>query len=275
MIELPEAITIAEQINKTLKGKRIKSVVAAYSPHKFAWYHGKPENYSNLLLNRLVGKAESYGGFVEISAEDTIMLFGDGANIRFFNAGEKRPQKHQLLVEFEDLSALIVSIQMYGGIWCFKDGEFENIYYHISKSKPSPLSAKFDKAYFYNILSAKGVEKLSAKALLATEQRIPGLGNGTLQDILFNAGIHPKKKVATFTDDEIEGLFNSIKVTLQEMADKGGRDTEKDLFGCFGSYKTILSKNTVDKACPICGSLIKKEAYLGGSIYYCSKCQIS
>jgi formamidopyrimidine-DNA glycosylase len=163
---------------------------------------------------------------------------------------------------------------MYGGIWCFKYGEFENIYYDISKSKPSPLSDKFDKVYFHNIISAKGIEKLSAKALLATEQRIPGLGNGSLQDILYNSGIHPKKKVTTFTEEEKEQLFYSIKTTIKEMVDKGGRDTEKDLFGCPGSYKTILSKNTVDKPCPICGFKIKKEAYMGGSIYYCSKCQI-
>lgn len=275
MIELPEAKNVAEQINKTIRGKRIKSVVAAYSPHKFAWYHGEPENYGNLLGNKVIGKAESHGGFIEISAEDAILLFGDGANIRFYNAGEKRPQKHQLLIEFEDLSALIVSIQMYGGIWCFKDGEFENTYYYISKSKPSPLSDKFDKVYFYDMISAKGIEKLSVKALLATEQRIPGLGNGSLQDILFNARIHPKKKVTTLTDNEKEQLFYSIKATLQEMVDKGGRDTEKDLFGCFGGYKTILSKNTANKPCLFCGSLIKKEAYMGGSIYYCSKCQIS
>ncbi len=60
--------------------------------------------------------------------------------------------------------------------------------------KPSPLSEKFDLEYFNSILSGTGTEKLSAKAVLATKQRIPGLGNGTLQDILFNAGIHPQKK---------------------------------------------------------------------------------
>ncbi|MPN41800.1 Formamidopyrimidine-DNA glycosylase [bioreactor metagenome] len=72
------------------------------------------------------------------------------------------------------------------------------------------------------MISAKGIEKLSVKALLATEQRIPGLGNGSLQDILFNARIHPKKKVTTLTDNEKEQLFYSIKATLQEMVDKGG-----------------------------------------------------
>ena len=81
MIELPEAMTIAKQINKTIRGKRIRNVVAAYSPHKFAWYHDKPENYSSILLNKMVDKAESYGGLVEINAEDAIILLGDGANI--------------------------------------------------------------------------------------------------------------------------------------------------------------------------------------------------
>ncbi len=52
-----------------------------------------------------------------------------------------------------------------------------------------------------------------------------------------------------------------------------GRDTERDLFGNLGGYKTIMSKNTVDKPCPICNTTIKKEAYLGGSIYYCTSCQ--
>jgi formamidopyrimidine-DNA glycosylase len=42
MIELPESQTIARHINKTLSGKRVASVLAAFSPHKFAWYHNDP-----------------------------------------------------------------------------------------------------------------------------------------------------------------------------------------------------------------------------------------
>ena len=57
------------------------------------------------------------------------------------------------------------------------------------------------------------------------------------------------------------------------MAVQGGRDTEKDLFGNAGGYKTILSKNTVNEPCPKCNTEIRKEAYLGGSIYYCPCCQ--
>jgi formamidopyrimidine-DNA glycosylase len=115
---------------------------------------------------------------------------------------------------------------------------------------------------------------LSIKALLATEQRIPGIGNGVLQDILFNAGIHPKRKKSKVSDFQKAELFHSLKVTLKSMTDLGGRDTEKDFFGHFGGYKTLLSKNTIKKPCPNCGLAIVKEAYLGGTVYFCPVCQV-
>jgi formamidopyrimidine-DNA glycosylase len=273
MIEIPEASTLSMQLNKTVAGKRIKDVIASQSPHKFAWFNNDPQDYKSMLSGKVITGAEAVAGYVEITVEDSVLLFGDGVNLRFHGIEEKRPQKHQLLVEFDDFTALSASVQMYGGLWCFNIGEFDNSYYLRAKESISPISEKFDREYFNAILSAPGAEKLSAKALLATEQRIPCLGNGTLQDILLNAGIHPKKKVSSFTENDKNLIFNSIKSTLKEMVTKGGRDTEKDLFGNPGGYITKLSKNTANKPCKICGTTIIKEAYMGGSIYYCPKCQ--
>jgi formamidopyrimidine-DNA glycosylase len=274
MIELPEALNIASQINDTIHGKQVASVIVAQTPHKLVWYYGEPQKYSDLLVGRTIGKASAYGGLVEIKAENANILFGDGAGIRFHSRSEPHPTKHQLLIEFDDHSAISVSIQMYGGIGVFLEGELDNPYYIVAKEKPSPFSPAFDKVYFDHIISAQGVQKLSLKALLATEQRIPGLGNGILQDILFNAKMQPKKKVNTLAEAEKEVLFDSVKTTVSTMAAKGGRDTELDLFGCPGGYKTILCKNTVNRPCPVCGTIIKKEAYMGGSVYYCDKCQM-
>jgi hypothetical protein len=47
MIELPEAVVIAQQITETLGGKRIAYAVANASPHKFAWYTGDPAEYND------------------------------------------------------------------------------------------------------------------------------------------------------------------------------------------------------------------------------------
>ena len=46
-----------------------------------------------------------------------------------------------------------------------------------------------------------------------------------------------------------------------------------DLFGNSGAYRTILSKHTVGKPCPVCGAKIEKASYLGGAVYWCPLCQ--
>ncbi|NLN47179.1 MAG: endonuclease VIII [Clostridiaceae bacterium] len=273
MLELPDAYCLAAQLEQTIRGKRIADVVVAHSPHKFAWYHGDPQSYRDRLDGRVIGRSTSFGGFVEIEAEDRKLVFGDGVALRFHPNPSTRPGKHQLLVVFSDATALSASVQMYGGLWCFDNGPVENAYYQGAQQKPSPLSVAFDRPYFTALISAPGTEKLSAKALLATEQRIPGLGNGALQDILYHAGIHPRKKVADFSPGEIDKLYDAIKTVLADMVSQGGRDTEKDLFGNPGGYRTRLSKMTVGSACPVCGATIRKEAYMGGSIYYCGGCQ--
>jgi formamidopyrimidine-DNA glycosylase len=273
MIELIEANVLSQQLNSSIRGKRIKKVTTLSSPHKFAFFHGDPGAYDELLRGRYIGEASPNGGQVRLEIEDLVFVFGDGVDLRYYEKDTKRPIKHQLFIEFEDGSALSGSVQMYGFMLCFYEKEYDNPYYQVAREKPSPLSEQFDKQYFTGILSATGVGKLSAKAVLATEQRIPGLGNGILQDILYNAGLHPRRKVATFREEDVDRLYRSIKTTLTQMVELGGRDIEKDLYGVPGGYMTRLSKKTVGKPCLKCGQTIQKEAYLGGSIYYCDGCQ--
>lgn len=274
MLELPEAHVIATQLNKSLVGKRVIKTVVNHAPHKLAFYHGDPEHYPGLLEKEVIGDAQSHGGLIEITAGQARMVFGDGVALRYLGDQEKRPLRHQLLLELEDGTALVASVQMYGGIWCFQEGEFDNFYYRVAKEKPSPLGDAFNYAYFESLFIAE-TEKLSAKAFLATEQRIPGLGNGVLQDILYNAQIHPRQKIKDLSLRSKEELFRSVRTTLKDMVDQGGRDTEKDLFGCLGKYKTKASKKTVGQPCLDCSTLLKKENYMGGSIYYCPSCQKS
>lgn len=271
MIELPESRTLANQINDTLKGKKIRNVTANKSPHKFAWFTGDPQSYHSLLAGKSILSATAHGGMVEIQAEDIRLIFCDGANVRYYFPGEELPKKHQLHVEFEDSSSLVCSVQMYGGMLALGNGETDG-YNECARSKPNPLSDVFDNSYFKSLF-AEADGKLSAKAFLATKQRIPGLGNGVLQDILFKARIHPKRKMNTLSDNELASMYNSVKNTLFEMTINGGRDTERDLFGCSGGYRTVLSAKTIDEPCAVCGNAIIREAYLGGNIYFCPECQ--
>lgn len=182
MIELPEAQTLARQLSETVNGKTISQVIAGQSAHRFAWFQGEPAGYPALFAGKTVSDTYSVAGYVGLIAEDIHLMFHDGVNIRYLTAREVPPKKHQLYIQFDDQSQLVCTVQMYGGLYAFSEGEFDSPYYQVAREKPSPLSNEFDRAYFKNILNQKP-DKLSIKALLATEQRILGLGNGCLQDI--------------------------------------------------------------------------------------------
>jgi len=271
MIELPEAVVLAQQITETLRGKCISQVVANASPHKFALYSGDPGNYQSLLAGKEIHEATAYGNHVEIHVGNMLLVIS--TPIRYHTENEKLPDKHQLHLAFDDHSAVTCTVQMWGAMFCFPDGETGGMQdYQIAKQKPSPLSSDFDHAYFETLYHQAG-GSLSAKEFLATKQRIPGLGNGVVQDILWTARVHPKRKIGELMGEDIELMAHAVKEVLSQMVEHGGRDTERDLFGNSGGYRTILSKNTVGRPCPACGALIRKEAYLGGAIYYCPECQ--
>lgn len=272
MIELPESHVIAGQMREALSGKRILKVEADHSPHKFTFYQGDPATYPLLLEGLEVSGARPVGGMVELLLGDMRMTFGDGVNFRLLPARAKLPMKYQLRIEFSDHTSLVCSVQMYGAMLAFRKGEQENPYYQIARQKPTPYAEAFNCAYFGSLLSELK-PSASVKAFLATEQRIPGLGNGVLQDILFQARIHPKSKVFLLCDTELDRLYHSVKETLCAMRAGGGRDTERDLYGHSGQYRVILSKNTLAMPCSACGGPLKRQAYLGGNIYFCPVCQ--
>jgi formamidopyrimidine-DNA glycosylase len=271
MIELPEAVVLAEQVSSALTGKRILIATANQSPHKFAWYSGDPAAYHHLLAGKTIRAAAAYGNHVEVYVDDMTLVIS--TPMKYHATGEKAPQKHQLWLEFDDRTAVSCTVQMWGALLCLKEGQKSGLPdYELAKQKPSPLSGLFDRAYFDSLFD-EAAASLSAKAFLATEQRIPGLGNGVLQDILWKSRIHPRRKMAELSASAVQDMYGAVKSVLADMAARGGRDTERDLFGRPGGYKTVLSKNTAGMPCPACGTSIKKEPYLGGSIYYCAGCQ--
>jgi len=272
MIELPEGIVLAGQCRAALSGKTVKEVLPPSAPHKFCWFRGDPADYHAALAERTVEGAESFGIYVELSFSGGVRLcVNDGVNLRLLAPGKPAPARYQLLIRFTDASALVFTVAMYGGIICHR-GDYDNEYYRKSRQSLSPLDPAYGRACFERIFEGEK-PGLSAKALLASGQRIPGLGNGVLQDILWTAGVHPKRGIGTLGEPEHAALFAAVRTVLAEMAAQGGRETERDLFGNPGGYRGTLSKNTLGSGCPRCGGPIVKEIYLGGAVYFCPACQ--
>jgi len=272
MIELPEALTLAEQIGETVTGKTITEAVVAQSPHGFAWYSAEPPEFREMLVGRTVTHAKAVAGFVEMFMDELCLSVHDGAKPQYLAPEDSEPKKHQLLVRFDDGSAVVFRVQMYGGMSIYRPEENQSPYYRVAVDKPTPLEPGFTKQYFEGILSDTS-PKLSAKALLATEQRIPGLGNGCLQDILLRAHVHPQSRLSALSSADFDSLYESVPSTLREMAEKGGRSTEKDFHGNPGGYHAMLSAKTVAYPCLQCGGPVTRKAFLGGNVYFCDCCQ--
>ena len=156
MIEAPEALCLSEQLNGVIKGKVVMDVIPCYTSHKFAFFNGDPEKYPGMLLGKMVDGACAYGGMVQINVRDAKVVFSDGVNLRYYEPEAKLPNKHQLLIGFEDQSCIIVSVRMYGAVWCFVGDSFEGglmSYYGGAKNKPQVLSDAFDKAYFMSLIN--------------------------------------------------------------------------------------------------------------------------
>ena len=272
MLEIPESSTIARQLNETVRGKKIAEVETEHTKHSFAWYQGEPSGYHEIMAGRTVGDSAGIGSMVEMELSEYSFVVGDGTNIRYYAPGEKLPVRYQMRITLEDDSSLVCTVQMYGTMLLIRPGIYDNPYYLAAKQKPLPLTEDFDYEYFSSL--REGVPgKCSMKEFLATHQRIPGLGNGVLQDILFHAGMHPRQRINTLTETDWKKLYETVVEILGRMLEQGGRSTEKNLFGASGAYAAVLSKKTVGKPCPSCGNIIQKANYLGGTVYFCPECQ--
>lgn len=271
MMELPESYTLARQVNAFLRGKCISQVKVLQSPHKFAFFKGGAKAYPDMLEGQAIEGARHVGGMLEIDTEEYMIVFADGLTPRYYEDYRKAPKKHQLAFFFDDESALICTIRMYGIVHVCPKGLDDDGYYLSSASKPDPLTPEFTYEYFRKLYPAG--KKLSAKAFLATEQRIPGLGNGVLQDILWNAGIDPRYPMAQASEEDYQTLYHFVVKVLRKMCENGGRDVENDLFGSAGGYVSQLSKNSLEEPCTRCGTLIHRANYMGGNVYFCECCQ--
>lgn len=270
MIELPEALVLASEMTDALKGKTVEKVLPPTKPHRFCFSAGDPAAENAKVAGARVAGAEGFGIYAELRFDNGLRYaLNDGVNLRLVKR-ESAPKDYQRLILFSDGDALALTVQMYGGI-ILHDGTNDNEYYQKSLHYFSPFDAGFERHFFDVLSSCK--DNLSMKAVIATEQRFPGVGNGAAQDILFNARLNPKRKLGALSDQEKRALLCSMVETLAQMRDQGGRDTEKDLFGAPGGYRTKMSKNALERGCPACGAPIKKEAYLGGAVYYCPRCQ--
>ena len=276
MIEYPEAATIARQIAKTLVGKRIQSAMRGNAPHKWAFYSRPAEEYAAILQGQTVVGAEASGSaiLVRISSGHTLVLGGGGERILYHATAATVPQKHQLLLHFDDDTFLSVNVQGWGSCQLYTPEEIEGDACHGRRTLEA-ADGGFTREYFEGLFATLAPDDArSVKYFLISQPGVSGLGNGYLQDILLAARLHPRRRAVDLTKPQRSALYKAVVQTIKRAVHLSGRTDEHDLFGQTGGYKRLLSASAAGKPCPACGeAAIVKEAFLGGAIYTCPQCQ--
>ncbi len=275
MFSLPEFVTLARQMNETLKGKRIRRGQLGNSPHKFVWYNRSHDEFEQLTKGKTVGEARAQGNWLSVPLEPGyVLLLGEcGGKVLQHPPGSKLPKKYHLYITFDDGSFLTATTQMWGAMELYEKGEEQNRQY-VEDMKATPVEPEFTLDYFSGLVDelAEG-KKRSVKALLTQDQLIPGLGNALAQDIMFRARLHPRHPITELSADQTGALYQAIVDTVREAIELGGRYDEFDLHGNRGGYVRLMDKNAVGRPCPECGGEIQKIQYLGGACYLCPTCQ--
>jgi formamidopyrimidine-DNA glycosylase len=114
------------------------------------------------------------------------------------------------------------------------------------------------------------------KAFLLNQKRIAGIGNVYVQDPLFQAGIHPLRRIDTLTGDEVEALWRALRDTLQQSIDRGGSHWEQNLYGEHGRWDSRFLQVAYREGqpCPICGTAVEKIKTGSTSTHICPRCQL-
>jgi len=273
MFELPEYVTIAKQINKTLRGKKIKKGSLGNSPHKFVWYNRTHGEFEKLARGKTIDGARARGRWLFVGLKPGyVLLFGEcGGKMLYHAPGADVPKRYHLYLQFEDGSSFTATTQMWGAFELYEKG-YEKKRKYVKDMKTTPIEKGFTFGYF-NTLINDLTEKKSVKGLLTQDQLIPGLGNAIAQDIMFKALLHPRRPVEELSISQRRKLYNAVRNTVLQVMKKNGRYDEYDLFEKPGGYVRVMDKNAVGKPCPLCGAKIQKIQYLGGACYFCPECQ--
>lgn len=277
-VELPEAYILSQQMNIELVGKEavsctLKDCLKLQNLGFISMYSSD----FNKLFDGKIQTIASRGNTILVKFDNDMNLLlapEYGGKILYHTKGSSAPLKFHLKVCFKDDSALTVTLTGMGIIQALEDQELKTsyVYRRDFSATATPLDNKvFTLERFSKELSDTRANLKSA--LVGKDAVIVGLGNSSFQDIIYRAGIHPKRKATDLSGGEKQELYNSIKWVIQQRIKSGGKYQFTDLYGKRGCYIPAMGPNMKGKNCIVCGGKVEKLSLGGGQLFCCLNCQ--
>lgn len=127
---------------------------------------------------------------------------------------------------------------------------------------PEPLAPGFTLAAFRRRLRG---QRGMLKPLLLRQDFLAGLGNIYADEVLFQAGLSPIRRVEELRPEEEKALYEAIRRVLREAVRSLVRGGEPG--------GELLPVREEDAPCPRCGTPLEMRRVGGRSTYFCPRCQ--
>jgi formamidopyrimidine-DNA glycosylase len=95
------------------------------------------------------------------------------------------------------------------------------------------------------------------KARLMDQERLAGIGNLLADEILWRAGLDPRRR-APLTEDEVRGLHGALRATLRQLTRRGGSHTGD-----------LMEERHPDGHCPLDATPLERETVGGRTTFWC------
>jgi formamidopyrimidine-DNA glycosylase len=133
----------------------------------------------------------------------------------------------------------------------------------IAKLGPEPLDRAFTYKKFRNAIIGR---KTTIHQVLMDQERIAGIGNIFSDEITFQAGVRPDRKVKDLSTDEIRRIYGEMKRVLRRAIELDAElDDHADEF--------LIPNRVRNGECPRGHGKLVKKTIGGRSSYFCPVCQ--
>jgi len=196
-----------------------------------------------------------------------------GGVVLYHASSESLPKKYHLKVDFDDGTALTVRLTSMGVISAVDDSGLPDsyVYRRDFSEKASPMEEGFTFERFTELVSDRS--RQLKQVLVGKDAVLVGLSNSAFQDIIYRAGLHPKRRASELSTEEMRALFDAINHLIAERLRLGGKDKFQDIYGKKGGYIPAMGPNMKGRKCPTCGTAIERIKHGGGQVYLCPECQ--
>ncbi len=114
------------------------------------------------------------------------------------------------------------------------------------------------------------------KHLFLNQKVVVGLGNIYCDEVCFEAGVRPDRRIESLNDQELELLYEAIVRIIPAAIKAGGSSVANYVLGD-GSRGTFVEEHKVynrgGMECLVCGNVLEKEKVAGRTTVFCETCQ--